>query len=547
MSDLLAADAQIGADGAAALWVGDGQAPYATGLSDAELWAAAAEVARRQGTVLLTVYRADGTASAFTVDEGGNRTEQTGKSSYVQVSAVGSAGSGWDDPAPNVKHKPSIASFDDPLPAKSKPVKSGTPKGASQQGSEPDSQAEDVKAKIAQLLDEPEPKPGKLPIGNTLFTRKFLTVGAIGLVAMVTVIGVVTGLFTGAKPEPALASGASMSVAIGEPAASGLPFGFTKENWTRKVGAKAAVSTFPAAVVMVDAGTLELMSTLDGKTIRTVKDQGEVSFVVATQLGNGPAVAWKANGKLYAWDQKIGAEGKLVEIGLGPTDEVSSTGSSIIVRTPTTVSRLTSDGLKELPSDPATPVLSADVDGTTLASGFTGPLVTTNGDGASTEVSLVKPRAGWKVYKWISATTDLAVVAWAENPDAVKGDTRIIIAVHDARNGEAAASIEADESSLQDWKFTRGKSSERAIYGPYMFDLETGNLVADGTAAGVDFTDVAGRFGLGDTVRGTVVVEGVKATPTTAVILGMTGEGGMVVRTSSTLLTSFTTKDGPLS
>ena len=81
----------------------------------------------------------------------------------------------------------------------------------------------------------------------------------------------------------------------------------------------------------------------------------------------------------------------------------------------------------------------------------------------------------------------------------------------------------------------RGVGEQTSAFGPYLFSMTDGTLLADGSDLGADFTKVYGPYGQAITTDGLAYAEGSKIYPSQSQLLSVAGDNAIVMTNPTTI------------
>lgn len=365
-----------------------------------------------------------------------------------------------------------------------------------------------------------------------LWRRRTVQLGAAAAAA-VAVIASIAGvlLFSGgddapAAPTVAEPTGDWISTAPdAQETGTSLTEEHTIELWSLDPTYAAELSWFGAGVAHIDPEdeSLVLLDTLSGEEIARAELDAPVQWTSEFLIAGTPAVGARteesfivltADGETQAWD-------------LEETDSLRVSGSTPMLTTSEGEVYALVVGEEDPVAVSGNPQYrAAAIDGETLIQIAAGqPRVVTlpmteDAEHDAAELRLETPVDGASFSRHLTVGHGLSLTQWTIQD-------REYLVVHDLHNNaETTAIVPAASSDPRPW--TIGRGMEVAIVGPYAFDLDTGELIAESHAG--DFLSALGpALVVQDGDDREFVIDGEIFYETTRVI-GFTGGGTILVR-----------------
>lgn len=353
----------------------------------------------------------------------------------------------------------------------------------------------------------PPPKPRKSPAPRkakqnkqSLFSgKRGLTVP--GIVLAILLVGVIAAYFVPTfigSPDNGTPQDIETSAnqnpnglrAI-EDARSPVPGFSNKPKWEHKVPSGASVTASDRGVLIVDGKNLQVLDPLNGRTRYESTTNGELEFAVDTHVGTHSALVWRIKDKAYAL---LDGETRVRTYPLPKEARMSSAGTHVLIKSGNELSTLGEKGLKKLPTpDPGSTPMALDGD-TLISARFAGPVALTNIEsGEVKKVSLEKPSDDLHVIRWVSAGHGKVITLWGEPGSSVSSGHRIQVVINHLDTGKIASTVATSTDTVGEANWVRGQGYELAIFGPYMFSMQDGLLVQDGTVDHVSFNEPRGN------------------------------------------------------
>lgn len=268
-----------------------------------------------------------------------------------------------------------------------------------------------------------------------------------------------------------------------------------------------------------------------------------INFVLPTKVNGRDLLVWRAGNVLYFWSPQSPMS-QPTEQRIGKTATVSSAGTSILISqgedTFTTDTKNFTKVSKPTRAAAAIPMAS---DGEGVIAGDPNGSLWQINDTEAEAIKLQSPAPGAKPAKWVSAGHGLAISLWRKS-----GDPKVVVAVHSTKDGSLMSATPVDQAAVSEEQWIRGQNFNLAAFGPLEFDMETGELLFDGTKDGVSFTRPLGTVAAGVSDQGNVVVAdtgaGNIAWSGGQQIIGVDAEGNAIVRSDDSKTISFHAPNG---
>lgn len=296
-------------------------------------------------------------------------------------------------------------------------------------------------------------------------------------------------------------------------------------------------------VLVVDGDEVTIIDPSDGSERFQESYDGSVTFAADTTVDGQPALVWQHDSTVQAL---LDGESRPIEYELTPEARLSSAGTAVLIRDGNALSTLGEDGLVTVPT-PAPGSTPMALDGEELISSpFNGPLSRTDIDtGEETEVELEQPGEGLEIKEWKSAGHGLAISVWGDPGASTNSGHRLQLVVHSLDDGAVASINEVSSADIGDAAWTRGQGYSLASIGPYLYDLDTGLLVLDGTDSGMQFGEPRGDLVPGTMEGQPVIAAGLlsdapTAYSTNADLLAVTDDARFAItRTGADRITAY--------
>lgn len=322
--------------------------------------------------------------------------------------------------------------------------------------------------------------------------------------------------------------------------------GFSSEAaWNAEVPQNASVTATSRGVLVVDGDDLTILDPKDGSVRYTDTHDEPITFAADTEVGGRKALVWQ-----YGTEARALQDGSstAIEYELPRNAQLSSAGTSVLIRDGNALSTLGPEGLTPIPT-PAPGTTPMALDGDELISApFEGPIIRTDiTTGDQTEVPLESPGDGLEITQWKSAGHGLAISIWGAPGATVNSGHRLQLVVHSLEDGAVSSVNEVSSAEVGESPWVRGQGYQLAQVGPYLYSLDTGLLVLDGTESGMQFGEPRGALVPGTLESEPVIASGMQSSAPTAFrtaaeLLAVTDDGRVAItRTSADLLTAYRT------
>lgn len=360
------------------------------------------------------------------------------------------------------------------------PAPQASPKTANGNGSEP----------------RKKPHPTKTPRSS----KRGLTIP--GIVLAVLLVGVIAAYFAphfigspdNSSPQSIEATGSQNPNglrAVKEQREPVPGFGH-RPAWEHKVPAGASVTASDRGVLIIDGKNLQVLDPKNGQTKYKSKADGQLEFAVDTHIESKNALVWRIGDTAHAL---VDGEKDTREYTLPKNARMSSAGTHVLIKSGNQLSTFGMKGLKKLPTpDPGTTPMALEGD-SLVSARFAGPLTRTNVETGEVEkVALEKPAEDLHVIRWVSAGHGTVVTLWGEAGSSISSGHRIQVVVHHLDTGKIASTVATSTDAVGEANWVRGQGYQLATFGPYMFSMEDGLLVQDGTVDDVAFNEPRGSI-----------------------------------------------------
>lgn len=262
--------------------------------------------------------------------------------------------------------------------------------------------------------------------------------------------------------------------------------------WEHKVPAGASVTASDRGVLVVDGKNLQILDPNTGDIRYEGSVDGTIEFAVDTVISNQKALVWRVGDRAYAL---FDGQQSVVTYALPADARMSSAGSSVLIKSGNELSTFGLVSIEKLPTpDPGLTPMALDSD-TLISAEFSGPLVLTDvSTGDSRRVELEKPADDLHIIRWVSAGHGKVITLWGEPGASTNSGHRIQVVVSQVDTGKIASTVATTTDEVGEANWVRGQGYELATFGPYLFDMNDGLLIQDGTLDDVNFGEPRGHL-----------------------------------------------------
>ena len=378
-----------------------------------------------------------------------------------------------------------------------------------------------------------------------------LTVPSIVLIALLVLAAVLFFLpnFIGTPmPEdsaPAQNSQAPTRAPLTQAEATTPVPGFTSDAaWETTVPQNASVTATSRGVLVVDGDEVTIIDPSDGSERFQESYDGSVTFAAETTVDGQPALVWQHDNTVQAL---LDGESRPIEYELTPEARLSSAGTcSADPRRER--SQYSGRRWPRHCSDTRTGVHPDGAGRGGAASAHRSTALCperTSRPVRRREVELEQSGEGLEIKEWKSAGHGLAISVWGDPGASTNSGHRLQLVVHSLDDGAVASINEVSSADIGDAAWTRGQGYSLASIGPYLYDLDTGLLVLDGTDSGMQFGEPRGDLVPGTMEGQPVIAAGLlsdapTAYSTNADLLAVTDDARFAItRTGADRITAY--------
>lgn len=263
-------------------------------------------------------------------------------------------------------------------------------------------------------------------------------------------------------------------------------------TWEAKIPGSASVTASDRGVLVVDGDKLEVLDSATGAVRYSGTVDQAPTFAVDTRIGGRAALLWQVGDSAQAL---FDGESTPKSYSLPPNTRISSAGTSVLVKSGNRLATFGEDGLIDVPTPESGSTPMAVENGELYSADFDGPVVATNIEsGDKRDIDLEAPADGLRIIKWISAGHGKVIALWGEQGASTNSGHRIQLVVHSLDDGSILSTVTTTTDIVGEMSWVRGQGGQRAYIGPYLFDLETGLLLADTTRADVNLSEPRGTI-----------------------------------------------------
>lgn len=280
----------------------------------------------------------------------------------------------------------------------------------------------------------------------------------------------------------------SLSMATGSSAVPGFE---ATPAWEETIPPDASVTATARGVVVVTNSQLQVLDARTGQQRFETDIDEPPSFAVDTVIGGRSALVWRIGDRAYAL---VDGSQQPYEYELPRGARISSAGTNVLIKNGDELSTFARDGLTRLPT-PAAGSTPMALDGGELVSAtFAGPLTVTDVEsGEERTLDLEAPRDDLQIIRWVTAGHGKVVTLWGQPGASTNSGHRIQLVVHSLSDGTIASTVSTTTDTVGEADWVRGQGYQLAVIGPYLFSMEDGLLVRDGSESNARFSEPRGH------------------------------------------------------
>ncbi len=280
----------------------------------------------------------------------------------------------------------------------------------------------------------------------------------------------------------------SLSMATGSSAVPGFE---ATPAWEETIPPDASVTATARGVVVVTNSQLQVLDARTGQQRFETDIDEPPSFAVDTVIDGRSALVWRIGDRAYAL---VDGSQQPYEYELPRGARISSAGTNVLIKNGDELSTFARDGLTRLPT-PAAGSTPMALDGGELVSAtFAGPLTVTDVEsGEERTLDLEAPRDDLQIIRWVTAGHGKVVTLWGQPGASTNSGHRIQLVVHSLSDGTIASTVSTTTDTVGEADWVRGQGYQLAVIGPYLFSMEDGLLVRDGSESNARFSEPRGH------------------------------------------------------
>lgn len=314
--------------------------------------------------------------------------------------------------------------------------------------------------------------------------------------------------------------------------------GFTEDpDWEAEVPESASTTASGQGVLVVDDEQLSVLDPTTGSERFSTTAPGRVDFAAETTIEGAGALVWRVGDR--AWALFNGAD-RTVEYQLPPAARLSAAGTSVLIKTGNELQTFGNDGIRQV-APPAPGMTPMALDGDRLISaGFSGPIVASDLDGGNVvETQLERPEPDMEIIRWVSAGHGLIIAIWGEKGASVTSGHKVQLVVNSADDGAIASTVTTTTDVVGEADWVRGQGFKLAAMGPYLFSMEDGLLIHDGSESNIEFNMPTGYIAPGEGPDGPILVRGNVSYRSNTSVLAQLDDGPAIVRSAPDTVAGF--------
>ena len=280
----------------------------------------------------------------------------------------------------------------------------------------------------------------------------------------------------------------SLSMANGSSAVPGFE---AAPAWEETIPLHASVTATSRGVVVVTNSQLQVLDARTGQQRFETDIDEPPSFAVDTVIDGRPSLVWRIGDSAYALVD--GSHGPY-EYELPSGARISSAGTNVLIKNGDELSTFARGGLTRLPTPAAGSTPMALDGGDLISATFAGPLTVTDVEsGEERTLDLEAPRDDLQIIRWVTAGHGKVVTLWGQPGASTNSGHRIQLVVHSLSDGTIASTVSTTTDAVGEADWVRGQGYQLAVIGPYLFSMEDGLLVRDGSESNARFSEPRGH------------------------------------------------------
>lgn len=280
----------------------------------------------------------------------------------------------------------------------------------------------------------------------------------------------------------------SLSMANGSSAVPGFE---AAPAWEETIPLHASVTATSRGVVVVTNSQLQVLDARTGQQRFETDIDEPPSFAVDTVIDGRPSLVWRIGDRAYAL---VDGSHEPYEYELPSGARISSAGTNVLIKNGDELSTFARGGLTRLPTPAAGSTPMALDGGDLISATFAGPLTVTDVEsGEERTLDLEAPRDDLQIIRWVTAGHGKVVTLWGQPGASTNSGHRIQLVVHSLSDGTIASTVSTTTDAVGEADWVRGQGYQLAVIGPYLFSMEDGLLVRDGSESNARFSEPRGH------------------------------------------------------
>lgn len=280
----------------------------------------------------------------------------------------------------------------------------------------------------------------------------------------------------------------SLSMATGSSAVPGFE---AAPAWEETIPLHASVTATSRGVVVVTNSQLQVLDARTGQQRFETDIDEPPSFAVDTVIDGRPSLVWRIGDCAYAL---VDGSHEPYEYELPSGARISSAGTNVLIKNGDELSTFARGGLTRLPTPAAGSTPMALDGGDLISATFAGPLTVTDVEsGEERTLDLEAPRDDLQIIRWVTAGHGKVVTLWGQPGASTNSGHRIQLVVHSLSDGTIASTVSTTTDAVGEADWVRGQGYQLAVIGPYLFSMEDGLLVRDGSESNARFSEPRGH------------------------------------------------------
>ena len=262
-------------------------------------------------------------------------------------------------------------------------------------------------------------------------------------------------------------------------------------SWEETIPLHASVTATSRGVVVVTNSQLQVLDARTGQQRFETDIDEPPSFAVDTVIDGRPSLVWRIGDRAYAL---VDGSHEPYEYELPSGARISSAGTNVLIKNGDELSTFARGGLTRLPTPAAGSTPMALDGGDLISATFGGPLTVTDVEsGEERTLDLEAPRDDLQIIRWVTAGHGKVVTLWGQPGASTNSGHRIQLVVHSLSDGTIASTVSTTTDAVGEADWVRGQGYQLAVIGPYLFSMEDGLLVRDGSESNARFSEPRGH------------------------------------------------------